>query len=357
MENKESETRTGNPTPPTNKSTNKSSGNSKQTKITYRMLERISYIHRKIKSGCFPNTKQLAYDLESGTATISRDIEYMRDRMFAPLEYDSFRKGYFYSENYEPDIKNSFSEKELNVLLSAKKLLSRYKNSPVYKEACDVIDLLTSASMNGKNVDLMNRISVAPAEEISEEVSIDEKLWKTIQKSLNENRILAFDYTDRWGKKTEQRRILPFQLVLEDNICYLFGFDEMRNDERIFSLSRIKNAETSEETFVLPDDFEFEKHLGDSKFGAFFSKKLEHYIIDFYDEARTIVRERKWAENQIITENEYETRIEFDSTQFLKIKTWILSNGANARPFAPEWLVQEWKRNAQEMWKMANSEL
>ena len=75
---------------------------STQTKITYRMLERISHIHRKIKSGCYPNTKQLAYELESGLATISRDLDYMRDRMYAPIEYDFTHKGYYYTEDFEP---------------------------------------------------------------------------------------------------------------------------------------------------------------------------------------------------------------------------------------------------------------
>lgn len=100
-------------------------------------------------------------------------------------------------------------------------------------------------------------------------------------------------------KKTENRKIRPYQLVLENDVCYLFGFDEMRNADRIFSLSRIKNAEIIEETFTLPEDFEF------------------------------------------------------DSTQALKIKDWVLSAGCNARPFEPQWLADEWKRNAQEMSKMA----
>ena len=39
---------------------------------------------------CYPNTKQLAFDLESGIATISRDLDYMSDRMYAPIEYDFF---------------------------------------------------------------------------------------------------------------------------------------------------------------------------------------------------------------------------------------------------------------------------
>lgn len=101
------------------------------------------------------------------------------------------------------------------------------------------------------------------------------------------------------GKKNENRKIRPYQLVLENDVCYLFGFDEMRNADRIFSLSRIKNAEIIEETFTLPEDFEF------------------------------------------------------DSIQALKIKAWVLSAGCNARPFEPQWLADEWKRNAQEMSKMA----
>ena len=37
------------------------------------MLERLSKIHAKIKSGCYPNTQQLAFDNEVSVPTISRD--------------------------------------------------------------------------------------------------------------------------------------------------------------------------------------------------------------------------------------------------------------------------------------------
>ncbi len=52
---------------------------------------------------CYPNTKQLAFDLESGIATISRDLDYMRDRMYAPIEYDYAQKGYHYAKPLEPE--------------------------------------------------------------------------------------------------------------------------------------------------------------------------------------------------------------------------------------------------------------
>ena len=322
-----------------------------QTKITYRMLERISYIHRKIKSSCYPNTKQLAFELESGLATISRDIDYMRDRMYAPIEYDYTHEGYYYTEPFEPTLQNHLSEKDLRVLLAAKVLLSHYKNTPVYEEACSVLDLLSSSTMNGKNAELLNRITVAP----TVETTINQETWNVIQDALNNNHVLQFDYTDRWGKQTEQRRLRPYQLVLDNGECLLFGFDELRNAERIFSLLRIKNVTVTDDAFELPIDFEFNNRLENSNFGAVFCKNPEHYVIEFYNEVQMFVKERKWAENQIITESNGKTTIEFDSTQFLKIKEWILSNGCNAKPIAPNWLVNEWKETIIKMAEMAQN--
>ena len=312
------------------------------------MLERISYIHRKIKSGCYPNTKQLAYELESGLATISRDLDYMRDRMYAPIEYDFTHKGYYYTEDFEPSMQNHLSDKDLRVMLSAKTLLSHYKNTPIYEEACSMLDLLSSNAMEGKNTALMNRIAVAP----SVETNVNQEIWNAIQDSLNQNHILQFDYTDRWGKRTEQRRLRPYQLVLDEGVCYLFGYDELRQAERIFSLIRMKNAVVTEDEFELPDDFEFESRCKDGNFGAVFSKKTDHYVIEFYNEARLIVKEKIWADSQVFKEDDNKTTIEFDSSQFLKIKAWILSNGCNAKPIQPEWLVNEWKRHITEMSKM-----
>ena len=163
---------------------------STQTKITYRMLERISYIHRKIKSGCYPNTKQLAYELESGIATISRDLDYMRDRMYAPIEYDFTHKGYYYTEAFEPSMQYHLSDKDLRVMLSAKTLLSHYKNTPIYEEACTMLDLLSSNAIEGKNTALMNRIAVAP----TVETNVNQEIWNAIQDSLNQNHILHMQF-------------------------------------------------------------------------------------------------------------------------------------------------------------------
>jgi len=75
----------------------------KRHAVTHLMLERLVGIHKKIKSGSYPNTRQLAEEFNEGKgiATISRDIEFLRDRFGAPIEYDSAHRGYYYTEDFE----------------------------------------------------------------------------------------------------------------------------------------------------------------------------------------------------------------------------------------------------------------
>jgi proteasome accessory factor B len=51
-------------------------------------------IHQSIQSGKFPNASRLAIELEVSTKSIHRDIEFMRDRLQLPIEYNGSRFGY-----------------------------------------------------------------------------------------------------------------------------------------------------------------------------------------------------------------------------------------------------------------------
>ena len=53
------------------------------------MLERLIYIHKRIKAGKYPNCSFLSKKLECSIPTINRDIEFLRDRFLAPIEYES----------------------------------------------------------------------------------------------------------------------------------------------------------------------------------------------------------------------------------------------------------------------------
>ena len=56
-----------------------------------------------------------------------------------------------------------------------------------------------------------------------------------------------------------------------------------------------------------------------------------------------------FVEKIIDIDEDEKTRIEFSSTQWLKVKEWILDQGANAIPRSPQWFVDSWKNTVLEM--------
>ena len=331
----------------------KQNTNTKEHKFNKKMIERIIIIHNAIKAGLYPNNGQLrrlyceqtGYS-KVGEATINRDIDILRTYYGAPLEFDRAKGGYYYTEKFDLAL-NSISAEEVFYLSAAKILLSSFEGSPVHKAISDVIGFVADTQGIGKS-DLLKRIAVPPAPK----VKIDEDIWKTMLDALQNNLIVEFDYNGKWNTETTHRRVHPYQFLFDDGLCFVFGYAEERNAERIFSLNRIKNLAVTAEHFELPKDFDFSLKCRGGKFGAFIgSGENENFVIDFYNDSRITVKERIWADDQKITDldDEEKTRIEFSSSQWLKILEWVLAQGANAIPIEPEWFVEEWKGAIQGM--------
>ncbi len=69
-----------------------------------------------------------------------------------------------------------------------------------------------------------------------------------IRTALQENRLLAFEYADRYGNKTS-RTAEPCQLVLKNSQWYCQGYCLKRNDFRLFRLSRMSGLQILKESF------------------------------------------------------------------------------------------------------------
>ena len=319
----------------------------KETRIlNKKMLERIIIVHNAIKSGMYPNNKQLqkfyceqtGYS-KVGEATICRTIDALRTYFKAPLEYDRQKNGYYYFEDWDFAL-NNISAQDVFYLSAAKTLLSSFQGSPLYDEISGVIDFVTDTQAAGKSA-LLKRIAIPPAPAFS----VDKQVWDDILKALQGNLVIEFDYTGRWDTETQHRRVRPYQLLLDDGVCYLYGYAEERKAERLFVLNRMTGLKITPDHFKLPANYEFSARCGGGRFGTFVSDDKDKYVIDFYGDSRQYIKDRVWADDQKISDFEEEdrTRITFAATQYLTILEWVLSQGCNAIPREPTWLVDEWK--------------
>ncbi len=102
-------------------------------------------IHQAIAAGKYPNATTLAADIEAVTKTIHRDIEFMRDRLGLPIEYDGRRFGYHYTEEVSSFPTLQITEGELVALLIAEKALQQYRGTPFEKPLLSAFQKMESS--------------------------------------------------------------------------------------------------------------------------------------------------------------------------------------------------------------------
>ncbi len=77
----------------------------KGVSISNMKLERFLYIHKRFKSGARLNKNDLIKEMKErfglkvlGVATVTRDLNLLRDRFNAPIKYDHAEKAYYYTD-------------------------------------------------------------------------------------------------------------------------------------------------------------------------------------------------------------------------------------------------------------------
>jgi predicted DNA-binding transcriptional regulator YafY len=328
------------------------------------MLARIYFIDRQIASGTYPSTKKLAEDYECGKATISRDVDFLRDMMGAPIEYDAGRRGYYYTDRAFRLPGGFSSAGDMLALGIVRGLLSPYQDTPIYNAIRNLLDSIaapfdTHAARNKDETSRWyeGRIVTPPVPS----APVKQDLWETITSGLRENRLISFEYQGTWDEEYQPRRVRPYQLLFDNGLWYLYGYAEERRAIRMFSLARIRNAVLCPNTFTLPEDYDYrsgsrkgrsgEEPTGASYFGVFAGVKKYRFRVAFYDESIVWAAERTWAADQVVEDQDRGIILKFTSCQYDKVLEWVLSRGCTARPLKPAVLVEDWQYNVKMMAK------
>lgn len=96
---------------------------------------RVYKIEMLIRNRGHVSFQTLLDELEISAATLKRDLEYLKDRLGAPIVYDRFLNGYKFGEEYRGQKHELpglwFNERELYSLLMAHQLLSELDSDGV----------------------------------------------------------------------------------------------------------------------------------------------------------------------------------------------------------------------------------
>ena len=227
-------------------------------KRTNTQFERHVDIDRRIRAGEFPSVPTLAADWEVDERTIKRDVEFMKDRIGAPIEYDRKRRGYFYTEPTWGMPAISVREGELLALLLARHALEQYRDLPLGKVLNHFFEqvLETASGHVGTTSDrILKGFSFVPPPSVPVEFSI----WDQLCRCMLQRRTVEISYQSLSAAELQTYRLDPLHIANIEGEWYLFARSHRKGDVLQLAISRIASVTDSGEPFAVPKDFDPEE--------------------------------------------------------------------------------------------------
>ncbi len=305
-------------------------------------LERIYAFHQKLKNNRFPNARSLMEEFELSRATAHRDINYLRDRLLAPLAFDSAQNGYYYTDN---DFTLPFEDSPKLLFFMG-----------LLKKMADEAGLANLPEMNK----LENRLSqlIAPGYErlmknvLCQWIEVENlapAIFESIIEAVLQKKCLEIRYTS--ANARESRRTLePLQLINYQGSWYLLAYCYLRKAHRLFHMARIANATTGgkleKQSHPVP------KSYLDDAFGIFTGMTRYHAKILFTGTAAEMVRRQHWHRSQTIEQCENGIILALPVADDREIMMKVLQYGSMAKVLEPGSLQKRIAEEAKQMAKL-----
>ena len=165
-------------------------------------------IHQAIQAGGYPNASTLASQLEVCTKSINRDLEFMRDRLDLPIQYDGSRFGYFYSEPVNAFPTLHITEGELFALVVAERALQQYRGTNFEKPLLSALRKMEQALPDTISLSLSD-VEQTISFRTSSEPILDLQIFDTLAKATTARRQLEITYRKPGHLQAVQRLVDP----------------------------------------------------------------------------------------------------------------------------------------------------
>ena len=307
-------------------------------------LERMLRIHQLLQSGKFPNATWLAREAEVATKTIHRDIEFMRDRLNLPIEFDRANKGFRYTGEVSAFPTMQITEGEIFALVVAEKALQQYRGTSFEKPLLSAIKKMEQALPDIISLNLAD-IEQAISFRTRAEPILDLKIFDTLAKAVAQRHQLELSYRMP-GQKAEARVVDPYHLANINGEWFLFAFDHARKDIRTFAPARIQSAQPTGKTFERTHKFSLEKRLRGS-FGVHAGEGKFEVVIRFTPRAADFIREKKWHPTQTLCDlKDGGAELTMKLSSLAEVQRWVLSWAGEAKVLSPRELAECVKSSA-----------
>lgn len=292
-------------------------------------LERIYRIDQLLRHRYPPSMNELQKRLEVSHATVKRDLEFMRDRLNAPICFDRTRNGYRYEDDSFQLPGVWFTQAELSALLVLERVLQEGPLDKYAQELRRKLRALLQAGSGGGGERLSARIRVSsPGVRPCKSSHFETICTATVLRKR-----LKLAYFTRSRRASSERIVSPQQIICYRASWYFDAWCHHSSAMRRFAIDAI-------ESVSLQDEPAHEAPPAESSGYGIFTGAAEQLARLVFEEpaARWIAKE-VWHPRQTVKalpEGRIQLEVPFSHPQELVMD--ILRHGANVEVVSPRTL-------------------
>lgn len=305
-----------------------------------RQLERFLQLDERLRSPLRTTRESLAKELNCSERTIQYDLDFLRERLRAPIEFDRHGRGWHYSNpDWRLDMV-ALTQGELFVLTLGAQVLDTYSNSVYAEELESAIARLADRLPERTWVNLKQLVGDHVRFRVGAELDLDADMWHDLSQACQQQRRVKMTYYTASRNAISKREFDPYLLHFSGNNPYVTGYCHNKNDLRWFRVDRIQELTLLDDQFEIDPEFDADAHLA-SAFQHQVGGEPMSIAIWFDSATAPYIRERRWHSSQEIDEHEDESlTLRFVARGLDEVKRWVLFYGAGAIVREPPELVE-----------------
>ena len=294
-----------------------------------------------------PNATSLANQFEISTKTAQRDIDFMRDRLRCPLQFDPKARGYHYEDNTFSLPMVYLSPEELSALLIARKTLRDISGGTLGKELSSVLGKITNI-LTKHNVK-EDSINATFSFQLIEYSPVSENTFRAVLEGCLKEKQLSFTYYSPAKEEMRERTVDPYHLFNYMGTWHLLAKCHLRNEVRDFALNRVSEVRVINETSRIPPDFDFKEYFL-SSFGLYKGKSIKEVTLRFSPFKAKWIKDQVWHKDQKAKYlDDGSLELSFPVSDFSEIKMEILKHGDQVEVIKPKKLRDLIKTEAEKI--------
>ena len=263
----------------------------------------------------------------------------MRDRLNLPVQFNSERNGFFYTEAVSAFPTMQITEGEFVAIILAEKALQQYRGTHFEKPLLNAIEKIKQSLQNTISLHFSEIEKTFSFSNRAEPV-LDMGVFDSIAKATTHRDQIEITYRKPGQPEPELRIIDPYHLANINGEWYLFAYDHARKDLRTFVPARIQSVKPTGKTFERTQKFSLEKRLRDS-FGVHAGEGEFDVVIHFNARAADYIREKKWHPSQTLRDlKNGGAELKMKLSSLAEVQRWVLSWGGDAKVLKPKELVE-----------------